>query len=228
MIHRRALLCTLVCSAVTGPALATPPLLDKAIARAGGRGALERAKVLRWTGEAKILIPGRDPIVIGVKATIRPFEAYRTDSWLLKDGPAKTNALIIENGQGFIERAGQPRQPMPAAQFVHENAQYALYGLMRLVTLKDAKVTPGEGPNQLTVEHPKAPRTTLTFAPDGKLIAAANTVPDPDGKAPIAQLMSFEGEIADSGVRWPRVLKIAENGQPYFELTLASFGAAPA
>ena len=159
---------------------------------------------------------------------IQPFSAYRTDSWLGKQSPDKPNSLIIEGGQGFVQRFGQARQPMPADQFAHENAQYAIYGLMRLVSLKDAKVSPGAGPNQLLVKHPSAPETTLTFAPDGKLIAAANTVPSPEGKAPIAQLFEFEGEIEDQGVRWPRVLRIAEDGQPYFQLTLFTFSASPA
>ena len=56
-------------------------------------------------------------------------------------------------------------------------------------------------------------------------MTASNTVPSPEGKAPIAQLMTFEGEIDDNGVRWPRVLRIAENGRPYFELALAMLRA---
>jgi len=204
-------------------------LLDRAMARAGGAAALSRAKVLRWTGTAKVFAGAR-VIEIGVSTTVRPWAGARSDSWLLADGPSKTRTLIIEGAQGWTERAGV-RSPMPPAMLAHERAQYALYGLMLLTPLRDrgAKLTVEAGRREITVSHTDAPTTVLIFDPDGRLAGARNDVPSPyPGGAAVHQDFRFEGEIVSRGVHWPRRLTIDQDGKPYFDLTLTTFEAGPA
>jgi hypothetical protein len=204
-------------------------LLDRAIARAGGAAALSRAKVLRWTGTAKIFA-GVRVIEIGVSTTVRPWAGARSDSWLLADGPAKTRSLIIEGAEGWTERDGV-RSPMPPAMLAHERAQYALYGLMLLTPLRDggAKLAVDAGRREITVTHADAPTTLLIFDRDGRLAGARNDIPSPDPSGgSLHQDFRFEGEIVSHGVRWPRRLTIDQEGKPYFDLTLTTFEAGPA
>ena len=204
-------------------------LLDRAITRAGGAAALSRAKVLRWTGTAKIFA-GAQVIEIGVSTTVRPWVGARSDSWLLADGPSKTRSLIIDGAEGWTERDGV-RGPMPPAMLAHERAQYALYGLMLLTPLRDpaAKLSVDAGRREIAVSHTDAPTTVLIFDPDGRLAGARNDVPSPDPAGGVVhQDFRFEGEIVSHGVRWPRRLTIDQDGKPYFDLTLSTFDAGPA
>jgi hypothetical protein len=233
MPTRRSALALLTAFAASGfrrePAAA---LLDRAIARAGGRRALDRAKVLAWTGEAMIFAGGRR-IEIGASTVVEPFAYARSESWLKADGPARSRTMLIEGDQGRILRGGKT-EPMPAAMLAHERQQFAAYGLMRLVTLRDKGAAfrlagpDATGLQGLEVAHPSAPPAVLWFGPDGRLAALTDRVPDPEGgPAPIEQRFTFEGEIVGAGVRWPRTLRIAQNGAPYFELTLSSFSPRP-
>jgi hypothetical protein len=110
----------------------------------------------------------------------------------------------------------------------HEREQFAMYGLMRLITLRDPGATfaplpvTSDGRDGLRVRHPRAVPTDLFFA-SGKLVAATNRVDAPDGGARIDQRFEFSGEIMGAGVRWPRSLSLFQSGQPYFSLDLATF-----
>ena len=53
------------------------------------------------------------------------------------------------------------------------------------------------------------------------------TVRDPAGGADIKETVKFSGEISSNGVKWPRKIVIEQNGQPYFDLDLATFEATP-
>jgi hypothetical protein len=204
--------------------------IDRAMELMGGRKVLEKVRVLRWTGAAKIY-GGPQVIEIGVSTVVRPFRGAQSDSWLLSEGPAKTRSLIIDGDRGWTVRDGI-RAPMPPAMLAHERAQYALYGLMLLAPLKEsgaiALASPGDE-RRVLVSHPGAPSTLFDFYDDDRLGSAHNAVPSPDeGGKPIAQDITFEGEITGGGVRWPRKLTIRQSGQLYFELTLATFEAGPA
>lgn len=122
---------------------------------------------------------------------------------------------------------------MPIAMQRHERAQYAVYGLMRLVTLRDAGANlealpdDADGLRGLRVSHPQAPAAELYFHGDGRLAYLTSSVPAPDGDGNVAQRFDFEGTIEAGGVRWPRTLRISQSGQPYFELRLLTFHATP-
>lgn len=212
------------------PALAAEPgreLVEKAIAWAGGRRALEPAKVLAWTGEAVVHVGDR-PIELGVDTTVRPFDYAHGISWLRAQGPAASRELLIEGDKGTVVRLGAS-SPMPEAMRVHETQQYAIYGLMRLLPLLEPGVLvktmsdDDGGLNWVEAAHPKAPRARMGFEADGRLARLTDTVDSPDGGAAIPQVFTFEGEIAGAGVRWPRKLSIAQNGKPFFDLTLSTF-----
>jgi hypothetical protein len=200
--------------------------LRSAIAGAGGEVALSKARVLAWTGEASVYVGDRR-IDLNVETLVEPFTYARSDTWLRGQGRSTLRTLEIDGDEGWLVRDGA-RTPMPAAMLTHERQQYAIYGLMRLVTLRDpgARFSPlpvmPEGRTGLRVRHPRAVPTDLFFS-NGKLVAATNRVDAPDGGAPIDQRFEFSGEIVGAGVRWPRSLRLFQSGQPYFSLDLATF-----
>jgi len=204
-------------------------LLERAIERAGGREALEEGVVLKWTGTARIFAHDKR-IDIGLSTTVAPFTYARSDSWPVEKGPTATRSLVIDGNKGWLVRNGT-RSQMPEAMLKHEQAQYALYGLMRLVTLCDAgcHLLVDEGNRKIVVRHYAAPTTVLLFDADGRLARAHNEVPAPDGLTTLDQQIEFADTIlSKGGIRWPRQLKIAQNGKPYFELELTSFDAGAA
>lgn len=209
------------------PADPAGDLLNRAIDAAGGRKALERATAFSWTGQAKVHAGGK-VAEIGLSTRVTPFQAARTESWLLADGPAKARTLILEGGEGWIEQGGK-REPMDPAMLANESQQFALYGLMRLVSLREegARAQIGlkteDGLSCLAAIHPKAPVTQLCFDAKGRLKRAFNLVASPDGKSKLDQRFDFEGEIESAGVRWPRKITIRQGGSPFFELSLESF-----
>jgi hypothetical protein len=84
---------------------------------------------------------------------------------------------------------------------------------------------PLDGLSRMRVERAEAPASTLSFDADGRLVALENVVPDPEGRGTVRQRFTFEGEIVDDGVRWPRTIRIAQDGKPYFELRIDTFDA---
>jgi len=227
LIGRRPVLAALASLLPARGWAAEPSLLDRAIARAGGEEALRRARRLQWTGEALAFTPTGSNLV-GVSTTIVPFRAARTDAWLIAEGPARPRTLAVEGDNGWTEQNGV-RRPMSEAMLAHWKAHYALYGLMRLVPLRDPGVSIEENAQalQITVVHPQAPRTTLAFDAEARLIGAADTIPAPDGGHSISQVVAFEGEITDSGARWPQFLRVSRDGRPHLELRLKTFKAGP-
>jgi hypothetical protein len=158
-------------------------LLKPAIRLAGGEDALERARVLAWTGEAVIHAGGRK-IEIEVDTVVRPFDYARSDSWPKGRGADMRRGMILEGGAGFLERDGL-RSPMPEAQRRHEAQQFATYGLMRLVTLEDKgavveRLDHGDL-RGLAVTHPSAPPAWMGFDPFGRLVRLENRVSSPGG-----------------------------------------------
>ena len=56
----------------------------------------------------------------------------------------------------------------------------------------------------------------------GRLVRIDNVVPKPDGIGSDRQRFDFEGTIEANGLRWPRAIRISHDGQPYFELRMAT------
>lgn len=140
--------------------------------------------------------------------------------------------MLIDGSVGTLILPDGTR-PMPPAMLAHGRSQFGIYGLMRLVDLDGGRMAlaPAIGElSALRIDHLSAPPTTLLFEADGRLAGALNQVSDPEDQAkpPIDQVFTFEGEIVSNGVRWPRIISIIQNGEPYFDLTLSGFEARAA
>ena len=240
MLTRRSLIAAPLAAAACASMPASPEqqFLDRVIAAAGGEAALRSARVLAWTGQATVPAGDRT-LILGVDTIVEPFTYARSETWLVSEGRSTTRTMEIDGDHGWATRDGE-RTVLPEAQTAHERQQYALYGLMRFVTLRDPRVTisvygddepsiiagfawPGTRYSMLA-PHPLAPRTLFSFDENYRLIAASNTVasPDADG-APVEQTFLFSGAIEGGGVRWPRRMRILRGGSLYFELTLDTF-----
>ena len=217
-------------------AIATPnvyagkSVLDAAIDAAGGQAALAQVKELEWTGTATINAGGKTTVV-DVETVVRPLASgARSSSWVKADGPKTARTIQAEQGKAWtVNRVTWT--PMPEAQAVHENQQFALYSLMLLTPLKDpaAKVVEqpagADGSRTIRATLANGMGGDLKFDPAGKLVGADLTVRDPAGGADIAETVTFSGEIVSNGVKWPKKVTILQKGQPYFELDIATFDA---
>ena len=222
----RALLLTLLLLAGCASRPTPSPesaLLDAAIAAAGGEAALSRVRSLHWTGAATVFA-GERRIELGVDTTVTPFRLARSQTWL-RDQPGTTRRVMaIDGGRGWTERDGR-REDMPVAMREHERLQFAVYGLMLLAPLRDPgvrlqRLPDRDGLRVLHVEHPAALPADLFFDAGNRLVALEDTVPDPEHGTPVTQRFTFEGELVASGAHWPRMIRISQDGKPYFELRL--------
>jgi hypothetical protein len=206
-------------------------LLQRAIDAAGGEAALTQARVLTWSGSATVFA-GDNRIELGVESRIEPFRAAKSDTWLQDKGRATLRTLQVDGDQGWTVRDGK-RSPMPGQSLRHERAQYAVYGLMLLVTLRQPGVVlralpaDSQGRRGVHVQHPSAPEADIYFNADGSLAYLTDNVPAPEGDGTLSQRFDFEGSIESRGVRWPRVMRISQKDKPYFELRLEQFRPEP-
>ena len=224
MLDRRTFVSGLVVSLAGAAPVST--LLERAIRRAGGREALIRATVLRWTGTATVFASDKT-VRIGVDTSVEPFRRARSDSWLLEQGPEARRSIVLEPSDAWLERCGV-RMPIPDKMREHERQQFAIYGLMRLVDLDTPRVAIVPGASNLRVRHASAPETLLIFDKDATLIGAQNHVASAEDGTPILQRFRFSDHRVANGILWPRTIRIEQNGRPYFELKIASSAPAEA
>jgi hypothetical protein len=160
-----------------------------------------------------------------------PFIAARSASWPLAEGRSAARTMVLDTGGGRVERNGASER-LPDLLVRHEQAQFAIYGMMLLAPLDEGRASlrllhDERGLNVLRVYHPPAPTTRLYFESDGRLAEASNQVPHPEQRRRrIAQHFYFSEEQMPGPVRWPRSLRIEQDGRPYFELTLSRFEAS--
>lgn len=221
---------TLFPAARASAAPAPLSLLYKAIDRHGGRRTLERIRLLSWQGEGVVHDGDRD-VRIAVSTMVVPFVAARSASWPLASGRSAARTMILDSGGGRVERNGLSLR-LPDLLVRHEQAQFAIYGMMLLAPLDKGRaslrlVHGRPGFDILRVHYPPAPLTRLYFEPDGRLAEATNSVPHPERKGRrIEQHFYFSEEQMPGPVRWPRSLRIEQDGKPFFELTLSRFEAS--
>ncbi len=151
-----------------------------------------------------------------METRVEPFVRARSDSWVMAEGVAKARSLIIEPTGGWMERDGK-RSALPAHQTRLEREQYGLYGYM-LMRAPTAAVG-----DRLLAAHSGLPPVSFEISADGRLSAATYTVFAPDGGEVIQERFSFDGNVTDKGLRWPRRLRIAQNGVPFFTLVIDRF-----
>jgi hypothetical protein len=194
-----------------------PVLLGASLLLAGCAAAPPRtAHVLHWTGEATVFA-GERRIELGVDTTVEPFLRARSETWLRDGGRATLRTLEIDGHAGWTTRDGK-REAMPAPMAEHERLQYATYGVMLAAPVQHA-------PGTMQVNDARAAPATLTYDETGRLVALDNSVPNPEGTGTVRQHFTFDGTIESHGVRWPRVIRIAQDDVPFFELRIATFQA---
>ncbi|MGH6616947.1 hypothetical protein, partial [Sphingomonas sp.] len=147
---------------------------------------------------------------------VEPFVRARSDSWIIKEGTAATRSLIIEPDGGWTERDGK-RVALPAHQVLHEREQYGLYGYMLL------RAPTAAAGAKLLAAHPGLPPVSFETDPTGRLSAANYTVFAPDGGEVIQERFAFDGTVSAKGLNWPKRLRIAQNGIPFFTLVIDQF-----
>jgi hypothetical protein len=230
LIGRRPFLLGLAAVLAFSPAAASPETdpLRRAMRRAGGRKALERVRMLRWEGDATVHAGGRD-LAITVSTAVVPFVWARSESWPTAQGREAARTMLITPDGGWAERGGRS-EPLPPALVEHERAQFAIYGLMLLAPLlrppaRLTRLPDQDGLARLRAERSPAPPTELWFDSSARLAEARNRVPAPEGGATIPQRFVFSRETMPGPVRWPRELRIEQDGRPYFELRLKRFEA---
>ena len=174
------------------------------------------AQALHWTGEATVFA-GAQRIELGVDTTVEPFLRARSDTWLRERGRSTLRTLEIDGHDGWTTRDGK-REAMPAPMANHERLQYATYSVMLTAPAH-------RGAGTVRVNDPRAAPATLTFDDSGRLASLDNVVPNPEGTGTIRQHFTFEGSIESHGVRWPRIIRIAQDEVPFFELRIATFEA---
>ncbi|QNA84122.1 hypothetical protein G4G27_09080 [Sphingomonas sp. So64.6b] len=181
----------------------------------GGQHLLDRVAAIGWLGAAEVVTPEKT-LRLGVETRIEPFVRARSNSWVMTEGVAKARSLIIEPTGGWMERDGK-RTALPAHQARHEREQYGLYGYMLM------RAPTAAAGDRLLAAHPGLPPVSFETGPDGRLSTATYTVFAPDGGEVIQERFTFDGTVNDKGLRWPRRLRIAQNGVPFFTLVIDRF-----
>lgn len=216
-------------------AVATPSkaALDSAIEAAGGEAALAKVKELYWTGTATVNAGGKTS-KLDVMTVVRPEGQWaRTSTWNSGAEAKTSRTLQVERGKAWdVNR--QSWTPLPEAQATNENQQFGLYSFMLLNTLKQSgakaeeQAPAADGTRTIKATLATGQAADLMVDASGKLVGAKMNVRDPAGGADIAQTVKFSGEVESNGVKWPKRITIEQNGQPFYDLEIAKFEAAPA
>ncbi|HEU0016204.1 MAG TPA: hypothetical protein VFQ45_21170 [Longimicrobium sp.] len=223
------------CTGAARTALREDPsqvLLDRAIAQAGGAEALERARALAWQGDAAIH-DGERTIRIAGTWGVQPPDTAVVATYDVTRGEASTRAMVVAAPRGWIIMPGAQPRPMPDAMLANERDQFYLYEVIRLVPLRDPRVTltalppDSAGRPGTRAEQPGRPRVDLYFDPAGRLVRLRTEVADPEGGPAVRQDVWLSGVMEAGGVRWPAELRITQDGAPYFTLSMRNLRVLP-
>jgi hypothetical protein len=204
-------------------------LLNRAISAAGGAANLQRHRVLAWHGTASINVSGR---IIRIEGDwrIEPPDRAHIDTFEIDKGPASTRSLFIDGDKGWTTKEGKSLV-LPQLFVGNEREQFYLYWLVRLVPMLDKEfrltaVAPdAQGRAGFRVERDGQRDATLYFTPDARLARIVTTVTDPASGTDLPQELRFSGDIASSGIRWPRRIQVVQKDAVFFDLELSSLEA---
>ena len=120
-----------------------------------------------------------------------------------------------------------PFTPMPAAMLASERDEFYLYPVMRLVPLRDPGVAlttiPADSLGRAgCARGGQGGRRGRVLGRAGRLAHLRIVLPGGASGAPVRQDVWLSGSIEAAGVRWPRTLRITQDGAPFFDLTLRS------
>ena len=205
-------------------------ILARAIERAGGAEALERARGLTWEADAVVHARGRTVAITG-RWSIQPPDSAVVSTYAVDRGPATLRHLVVAAPRGWIV-GEQGFTPMPPDLLAAERDEFYLYSVMRLVPLRRPGVTlsalprDSAGQHGILIRQAGRPDVELYVDRTGRASRIRTHVSDPAG--PVLQDVHLGGEIRDAGVRWPRTLRITQRGVPFFDMTLRTFRVLPA
>jgi hypothetical protein len=207
------------------PAAGTPEaIVERAIERAGGRAALERARALVWEGNASVHVRGRTVDLRG-RWAVQPPDSAVVATYERSRGPASVRRLILSGTRGWLERDGQ-LTPMPPTVLANERDQFYLYNVMRLVPLRAPGVQLGVaapdslGQRGVRVTQAGRPDVDIYVDSTGRLAHLRTRVPDAMSGNPAVEDVWLAGTVEADGVRWPRSIRLTLDGAPYFELEI--------
>lgn len=201
-------------------ALPLAPRQDDSVARAeralGGCALIDRVRAIGWTGEAEVILPDRS-LVLRVETRVEPFVRATSTSWIKAQGKGAAQTMTIEPDAGWVLRDGN-RTALPTAQAAHERQQFGLYGHLLL----KGTLRPEGG--ALVSTRAGFPAARLTLSPDGRVVAAAMTVGDPeDASRPVREEVGLDSWSVTRGLAWPRRLAMKQDGRRYFTLVIDTF-----
>jgi hypothetical protein len=205
--------------------------LTRAIEQAGGAEALTRATALEWEGVASVHAANRDVSIAG-KWEVQPPDSALVTTYEVSQGPAAERALVLASPRGWLV-GGDKFTPMPPSMLASERAEFYLYQLIRLVSLQDPSVKLSAAASDtlhqtgVQVEQRGRPAAFLYMDACGRLSHVRMQVPSAETGKLEWQDAWLSGVIEAQGVRWPRELRLLEEGKPYFDLLLQSFRVAP-
>jgi hypothetical protein len=214
---------------MTGATTATP-LLDRAIAAAGGAQRLESYPAFEWKGRAAV--HGQRTITIEGRWQVEPPDRAVVETHDSAPGAGSPRRMILDGARGWGQRDGPP-EPLPDALVAHEREQFYLYYLLRLVPLRSAgfQLTPlapdSSGHEGLRVTSPGRRDVDLYFDKAAHPARLVTSLADPATGKEIVEELRFVGLVEKQGVRWPRRIEITWDGRPYFELDIDEFSARP-
>jgi hypothetical protein len=223
--------CAACAPAAVSPAAAPDAperVLARAIEQAGGATALERATALLWEGEATVHAGGRTVSIAG-RWAVQPPDTAVVSTWEASRGPESVRHLVVAQPRGWTVRGGA-FTPMPAAMLASEREEFYLYSVMRLVPLRDPGVAltaiPADSLGQRGIRASRAGRPDAELFVDGagRLAHIRMVLPDGYDGHPVRQDVWLDGSIEAEGVRWPRSIRITQDGAPFFDLALRSLG----
>lgn len=221
------------CASVGRSRDSTPErILARAIERAGGEEALERARAFVWEGDATVHAGGRTLAIAGTWA-VQPPDTAVVSTYAVGRGPGSVRHMVLAAPRGWLV-GGQGFTPMQPGLLANERDAFFLYSVMRLVPLRRPGVAlsalprDSAGERGILVRHPGRPEVELYVDSTGRASRIRMTVRDAATGAPVVQDARLGGAIEAGGVRWPRTLRLTHGGAPYFDLTLRTVRVLPA
>jgi hypothetical protein len=214
------------------PSPSPPPpdaktIVERAIKARGGEDALKRAMVLEWRGRGRAYAGDRTVVIDG-RWIVEPPDRAVVATWEADKGPSSTRRLILLGPEGWTERDGA-RTPMPVDMLADERDRFYLYSLLRVLPLRDpgTRLT-ATGPRTLRVEREGRPTVDMFFDGTGWLDRLRVERRDPGAGTAVVEEVTFAGEIAAGGVRWPRRINVSRDGTPFFDLDITTLRIATA
>jgi hypothetical protein len=206
-------------------------VLDRAIEQAGGAVALERARALQWEGSAVVHAGGRDARIAG-RWQVQPPDSAVVATYEVSQGPGTERSLVLASPRGWLV-SGERFSPMPQAMLASERAEFYLYELIRLVSLRDSAVILGHAPPDsvgqtgIRADRPGRPTAFLYVDECGRLSHVRVQVPSAETRDLQWQDAWLRGVIEAEGVRWPKAMSLLVDGKPYFDLLVQSLRVMP-